>query len=177
MHKNSETVARSMVIGRSLSHCGRYAWLTKHHSGSTLVYCGVGCNPKFGTCKNGYFSVSTSSRRISTTSNRSSPTRTSSSTRAPSSTPPSGLKVSTNGKCGNGVTCLGSRFGSCCSEHGYCGSSKDYCKGGCQKAFGSCTEQPAGDVSTNGKCGGSQGILCTGSIFGDCCSQYVCVHF
>ncbi|KAF2746692.1 carbohydrate-binding module family 18 protein, partial [Sporormia fimetaria CBS 119925] len=81
-------------------------------------------------------------------------------------------KISTNGKCGPGVTCLGSKFGYCCSEYGYCGRTKEYCNSGCQKAFGSCTQLSAGDISTNARCGGTDGYTCLGSVFGDCCSQY-----
>jgi hypothetical protein len=32
------------------------------------------------------------------------------------------LAVSHDGACGNGVTCLGSAFGGCCSASGQCGS-------------------------------------------------------
>lgn len=78
-----------------------------------------------------------------------------------SSTAPSGggLKVSSDGACGNGVTCLGSAFGDCCSAHGFCGGSADYCGDGCQAGFGACgggavttapgggTTPPAGSVT------------------------------
>ncbi len=71
----------------------------------------------------------------------------------PASTAPSGLKVSSDGACGNGVTCLGSTFGDCCSAHGFCGGSADYCGDGCQAGFGACgggavtTAPPAGSVT------------------------------
>ncbi|KAK3899660.1 carbohydrate-binding module family 18 protein [Staphylotrichum tortipilum] len=72
----------------------------------------------------------------------------------PASTGPSGLKVSSDGACGNGVTCLGSSFGDCCSAHGFCGGSADYCGDGCQAGFGACgggavgtTNPPAGSVT------------------------------
>jgi len=58
------------------------------------------------------------------------------------------LEVSRDGTCGNGVTCAGSRWGECCSGHGYCGSSDDYCGVGCDIAFGTCGEQVAGAAST-----------------------------
>jgi hypothetical protein len=50
------------------------------------------------------------------------------------------LLVSDSGECGNGVTCLGSPYGNCCSGSGYCGSSDAYCgvENGCQSGFGSC---------------------------------------
>ncbi|KAK1826954.1 hypothetical protein QBC39DRAFT_394045 [Podospora conica] len=52
---------------------------------------------------------------------------------------------STDGTCGHGVTCAGTRFGACCSPFGYCGTGDDYCQisWGCQPEFGSC----AGSVS------------------------------
>ncbi|KAF2825416.1 hypothetical protein CC86DRAFT_295190, partial [Ophiobolus disseminans] len=31
-----------------------------------------------------------------------------------------------------GMSCRGSKFGSCCSKWGYCGSDKGYCGEGCQ---------------------------------------------
>jgi len=57
------------------------------------------------------------------------------------------LDVSVDGTCGNGLTCLGSHWGQCCSEHGYCGNSDAYCGRGCLPAFGECgvvggAEQP-----------------------------------
>jgi len=55
----------------------------------------------------------------------------------------SASKVSTDGTCGNGVTCQGSTFGNCCSQYGYCGSSTDHCDTGCQSAFGTCTSTAA----------------------------------
>ncbi|TIA45828.1 glycoside hydrolase family 61 protein [Aureobasidium pullulans] len=51
------------------------------------------------------------------------------------------LTVSTEGNCGNGVTCKGSSFGDCCSSHGYCGCSDQYCSAGCNSAFGTCGGQ------------------------------------
>ncbi|KAI4720138.1 glycoside hydrolase family 61 protein [Aureobasidium sp. EXF-10727] len=55
------------------------------------------------------------------------------------------LTVSTEGNCGNGVTCKGSSFGDCCSSHGYCGSSDEYCSAGCNSAFGTCGNQSKRD--------------------------------
>jgi peptidoglycan/xylan/chitin deacetylase (PgdA/CDA1 family) len=104
-------------------------------------------------------------------------------TTAPS--PASTLKVSTDGKCGTGKTCLGSTYGNCCSAYGWCGSTSDHCGTGCQSSFGSCGSNPASvssssptstsvssslPPSTNGACG--NGKTCTGSTFGNCCSKY-----
>jgi hypothetical protein len=66
-------------------------------------------------------------------------TRTSStSTKASSSAVATPSKISTDGSCGGSITCQGSTFGNCCSQHGWCGSTSDYCGAGCQPAFGSC---------------------------------------
>ncbi|KAF2743395.1 carbohydrate-binding module family 18 protein [Sporormia fimetaria CBS 119925] len=109
---------------------------------------------------------------------------------------PQPARISKNGQCGNGVTCLGSSFGDCCSQYGYCGRTKDYCGKGCNPLFGTCTSAPTtghtnnptptsqssapsatGVVSTNARCGYTYdampgGMTCLGSKFGDCCSQY-----
>ncbi|KAF1353926.1 hypothetical protein BDV97DRAFT_127103 [Delphinella strobiligena] len=45
--------------------------------------------------------------------------------------------VSQDGTCGNGVTCVGSTYGSCCSADGVC-STVDACGDGCQPLFGIC---------------------------------------
>ncbi|RDL35375.1 uncharacterized protein BP5553_07306 [Venustampulla echinocandica] len=57
-----------------------------------------------------------------------------------SGTPPTDptQTVSTDGSCSASVTCLGSTFGNCCSEHSYCGSTSAYCGTGCQPASGNC---------------------------------------
>jgi len=49
-----------------------------------------------------------------------------------------GLEISTDGSCGNGITCEGSVWGRCCSAHGYCGNDDAYCGAECQVAFGAC---------------------------------------
>lgn len=56
--------------------------------------------------------------------------------------------VTKDGTCGNGVTCRGSRYGTCCSKYNYCGVGDDYCKvaNGCQASFGTCDDAP-GTVS------------------------------
>lgn len=108
--------------------------------------------------------------------------------------PPPTLKSSTDGTCGNGVTCLKSDYGNCCSKYGFCGSSTPYCSEdmGCQKAFGTCgfgnaappplqpspppppppppAPAPAAlKTSTDGVCG--NGKTCSNSVFGSCCSS------
>ncbi|KAH3919116.1 hypothetical protein HBI56_100110 [Parastagonospora nodorum] len=83
------------------------------------------------------------------------------------------LSVSSDGTCGNGMSCVGSPFGGCCSKDGRCGSTSDYCGSGCQMAFGFC-QDTKGKVSPDGTCAGSTGYTCAGSTFGSCCSEY---HF
>lgn len=50
--------------------------------------------------------------------------------------------ISSDGKCGstdpNSQICVGSTYGSCCSQKGWCGDSTDYCGTGCQSDFGTC---------------------------------------
>jgi hypothetical protein len=53
-----------------------------------------------------------------------------------------GLQRTVDGNCGAGFTCLGSRFGNCCSTNGFCGKSADYCGSTCQPAFGACSDSP-----------------------------------
>ncbi|KAH8890168.1 hypothetical protein GQ53DRAFT_180803 [Thozetella sp. PMI_491] len=48
------------------------------------------------------------------------------------------LQTTVDGSCGNGKTCLGSKWGDCCSAHLYCGKSDDYCGSNCNPAFGTC---------------------------------------
>ncbi|KAK5651807.1 hypothetical protein OQA88_11675 [Cercophora sp. LCS_1] len=66
---------------------------------------------------------------------------------------PTGLRVTTNGQCGNGTVCIGSsQWGACCSQFFWCGSSIDYCGAGCQSQFGACFGVPGlpGPPQTNG---------------------------
>jgi len=56
---------------------------------------------------------------------------------------PGELFVSTDGTCGGGITCKGSKWGDCCSGHGWCGGTADHCGAECNPAFGVC----AGGVS------------------------------
>ncbi|KAL1837393.1 hypothetical protein VTJ49DRAFT_3933 [Mycothermus thermophilus] len=75
---------------------------------------------------------------------------------------------SPDGTCGgtNLYNCTGSAFGACCSANGRCGDTPQHCGTGCQDLFGKC---PASNVTTDGQCG-SNGKVCTGGPFGECCS-------
>ena len=67
-------------------------------------------------------------------------TGTTTTTKTTTSAAPTRTAVSTDGTCGNGVTCAGTRWGSCCSASGLCGVGSDYCSPskGCQPAWGTC---------------------------------------
>ncbi|KAK4234126.1 carbohydrate-binding module family 18 protein [Achaetomium macrosporum] len=148
--------------------CSQFFWC-----GSTLEYCGAGCQSAFGAClgvpgqpgnppANGTTTTTTSTTSSSTsTTSRpggtTPPTTTSSSTTtttsrttststsaSPTVSIPPGLTSSTDGRCGNGVTCLGANFGRCCSQFGYCGEGDQYCPYivGCQPEFGYCDPPP-----------------------------------
>ncbi|SRR6266536_151439 len=55
--------------------------------------------------------------------------------------PTATLMVSVDAKCGPGTgkTCMGSKFGPCCSSKGWCGNTTDYCAvTKCQAGFGTC---------------------------------------
>jgi hypothetical protein len=122
---------RNLFVGMAdfaYPHLGSsYGWCD-----STSTHCGKGCQSSFGTCSD------TSSAKPSSSSTR--PTSVSSSaistlsTLAPSTTltstpvaaPSSKSKISTNGRCGSaydaspgGMTCLGSKYGNCCSQYSY----------------------------------------------------------
>lgn len=114
------------------------------------------------------------------------PTRSTIATRPASTSGPS-----TDGTCGNGITCSGTRYGACCSAFGYCGTGDDFCAldNGCQPSWGYCeggntpppavstrttispqpSSQPGGGISRDGKCGPSNKQTCSGSTFGSCC--------
>ncbi|CAK7236703.1 hypothetical protein SBRCBS47491_009728 [Sporothrix bragantina] len=51
---------------------------------------------------------------------------------------PDGFTTTVNATCGGTLTCIGSVFGDCCSQHNFCGSTDDYCGAGCLSAFGNC---------------------------------------
>jgi len=79
------------------------------------------------------------------------------------------VKVSTNGKCG--ATDGKCPSGQCCSKYGYCGTTEKHCSTGCQSEFGQCgngNTNTSIPVSTNGKCGATDGKCPSGQ----CCSKY-----
>ncbi|KAK3375148.1 hypothetical protein B0H63DRAFT_526423 [Podospora didyma] len=124
---------------------------------------------------------------VRTTSISTSPTNT----RTTIGASPTATGVTTNGACGNGLTCTGSRFGACCSAFGFCGTGDDYCllDNGCQSNAGMCegifltspglpatttprsTATPVSTIipSVNGYCGPEVGQTCAGTAYGTCC--------
>ncbi|KAF8865745.1 glycoside hydrolase/deacetylase [Acephala macrosclerotiorum] len=107
--------------------CSQYGYC-----GSTTAYCSTGCNAGAGTCSK----VTTTTLQIS----HSTLTTTSSAAASPTK-----ITVSPDGSCGKSVghTCVGSRFGLCCSASGKCGNlvlslQQTYCGVGCQPAYGLC---------------------------------------
>ncbi|KAK4227694.1 hypothetical protein QBC38DRAFT_363624 [Podospora fimiseda] len=65
---------------------------------------------------------------------------------------PTKTGISSDGSCGNGITCLGqTRFGTCCSGDGFCGVGDDYCAmaNGCQPSWGRCDGVAAPSSSVN----------------------------
>ncbi|KAH7341226.1 hypothetical protein BKA66DRAFT_543947, partial [Pyrenochaeta sp. MPI-SDFR-AT-0127] len=88
--------------------CSQYGWC-----GKTTAYCGHGCQKGFGKCN----PVAPSIKPSSSTGFR---TSTSTEVSSVSSARPSPTQpVSANARCGpsyGGRTCLGSKWGSCCSQ-------------------------------------------------------------
>ncbi|KAH7383774.1 hypothetical protein BKA66DRAFT_549232, partial [Pyrenochaeta sp. MPI-SDFR-AT-0127] len=143
--------------------CSQYGWC-----GNADTYCGSGCQPGFGNCKDTTLSP-------------------------PPATAPVGTSTHKCGPNNNGRICAS---GYCCSQYGYCGKTDAYCSTGCQSSFGSCTggssppvagqsstllsstrsataSAPSAPVSNNGRCGSSfGGQTCQGSSYGNCCSSY-----
>ncbi|KAK3364621.1 hypothetical protein B0T25DRAFT_563627 [Lasiosphaeria hispida] len=160
--------------------CSQFFWC-----GSSLDFCGAGCQSSFGACfgagggggspppaGNTTSAVvvpppsSTSSTAVvvpptttSTSTTTTSAVVTTIITSAPPPPPPSttstttsarpttsavtlppGMRSSTDGKCGSGVTCIGYASGRCCSQFGYCGDGDQFCPPivGCQPEFGIC---------------------------------------
>ncbi|KAF2720855.1 carbohydrate-binding module family 18 protein [Polychaeton citri CBS 116435] len=124
--------------------------------GSGSDHCGPGCQSKFGQCSS-----------------------TPSSTSRSSSSSPTPSNASRDGSCGsNGMTCVGTSFGTCCSSSNFCGSDVDHCAqgwltGAVSQAKYSSACQKAPVTSLNGECGVNKGSLsCAGGPFnGQCCSQ------
>ncbi|KAF2272051.1 uncharacterized protein EI97DRAFT_407117 [Westerdykella ornata] len=127
--------------------------------GSSSAYCGTGCRSAFGRCGGVQPSLSSSQPPIPSSSTSStrpptsspSPTPSSSSTSSSSSRtsssssarPTPTVPVSTDGRCGSGISCTGSTFGRCCSDYGWCGNEIEYCSvnWGCQPQWGECGVQ------------------------------------
>lgn len=67
-------------------------------------------------------------------------------------------QVSVDGTCGANYTCLGSRFGLCCSSDHLCGNSTIHCGPGCRKDAGYCTvETPSNGDAWDPKVPGAKG--------------------
>ncbi|RAR09172.1 carbohydrate esterase family 4 protein [Stemphylium lycopersici] len=122
------------------------------YCGASSAYCGSGCNPAFGSC-----SSSAASSPASKTRSIAKLTSTTA-TAASSATNASGRRISTNSRCGNayeasplGMTCVGSKWGNCCSQYSYCGSTDAYCGSGCQPGFGDCKPLSSSPSSTPAK--------------------------
>ena len=94
--------------------CSKYGWC-----GTSISYCGSGCQSEFGQC--GTTTTNTTTKK--TTVTKTTTTKKSSAT-------------STNGKCGTKDGKCPS--GECCSKYGYCGRSDKHCSSGCQSEFGQC---------------------------------------
>ena len=96
--------------------------------GSAAAYCGQGCQSAFGNCTStsstsSTTSTATSSTATSTSSGTATTTGTSTSTSSgtPTGTTTPSKPVSNDGSCAGtkGFSCLGSAFGSCCSQSGW----------------------------------------------------------
>jgi hypothetical protein len=100
----------------SYIHLERCTYELYVRCGSTSAYCSTGCQPRFGDCKKLAPASSTrTSTRSSSTGFRTVPIAS----RISSSRPAATQSVSTNARCGpafGGKTCLGSRWGNCCSQ-------------------------------------------------------------
>ncbi|KAI0844154.1 carbohydrate-binding module family 18 [Daldinia vernicosa] len=117
------------------------------------------------------------------------------------SQPTSTLKISQDGRCGDGVTCAGSIYGNCCSTNEWCGGSIDYCGSNCRPEFGTCSSAdsqiptsrplpngpgtpddpltttssapaPTGTLQVSIEGNCGDGFTCEGSAFGNCCSEH-----
>ncbi|KAK0719386.1 hypothetical protein B0H67DRAFT_551763 [Lasiosphaeris hirsuta] len=89
--------------------------------------------------------------------------------------PTGALEITKDGHCGEGFTCQGSAFGSCCSPHGWCGQTTDHCGLGCQAGFGLCGDGAISPTSagpssgtgstTTGGGGGGGGVTVTATVY------------
>ncbi|GAB7346819.1 hypothetical protein MBLNU459_g1915t1 [Dothideomycetes sp. NU459] len=135
--------------------CSSHGWC-----GQSSDYCDAGCNSQFGSCgatvksrkAASDFGISDHRAQLKRSFERSSVLEE-------AQTPDSAdhllnhadthldrrQTISTNGNCGNGVTCEGSAFGNCCSQYNQCGSTIGFCGYGCQFSFGQC------DIGINGR--------------------------
>ncbi|RAL01302.1 chitin deacetylase CDA6 [Aspergillus ibericus CBS 121593] len=59
--------------------------------------------------------------------------------------------ISVDGMCGTQTTCLGSRFGPCCSSTGFCGNMSSFCGAGCQSDSGYCGDNIGAAYTGSGK--------------------------
>ncbi|KAM7215718.1 hypothetical protein V8F06_008912 [Rhypophila decipiens] len=176
----------SVTVGECLGD-PKSNWYRNGPAGSVTVPTGGAVNTNTRSTLKPTTSTTTSTRN----------TRTTTTTTVPTTTP--GTSLTTDGSCGNGLTCRGSRFGNCCSKYGFCGVGDDYCKvaNGCQASFGTCddapgsisvtrtvrisststtkgttpTKTPGLAVSRDGTCGADVQQTCNGSSFGTCCSS------
>jgi hypothetical protein len=95
--------------------------LTLNRCGSTVAYCGTGCQSAFGSCnpRPSNKASSSSAKASSTTLRTSVSTASRTPSRTSSASPSSSQLVSTNARCGplfGGKTCLGTKWGNCCSQ-------------------------------------------------------------
>lgn len=125
----------TVCTGSGFGQCCSPYW----YCGNSADYCGVGCNPLFGSCSGGGISSSSSTIILPPTTSTTSTTFTTSSssippvvtttsrissstipTPTPTPTPtPGGLPTTRDGTCGNGFSCNGWADGPCCSRFGY----------------------------------------------------------
>ncbi|KAM7198457.1 hypothetical protein V8F33_004963 [Rhypophila sp. PSN 637] len=127
------------------------------YCGDSVDHCAplFDCQPQFGVCgwprappppvvtTTSTTSTTSTSTTPTSTSTTSSTSSTSGSPSTPTGTAPGGLVITTDGRCGNGTSCIGNpNYGPCCSQFEWCGSSLDFCGAGCQSQFGACLGIP-----------------------------------
>ena len=131
----SNVVGHQLIAPRA---CGRTITANKGDTCASLAIAGgitvsqfLQANPSVNSC---------SQLIAGTTYCVDAPTGTSAAAAAPTGTP---TRVSGDGTCGVNnmgvvVTCAGSKWGDCCSQHNFCGGTADYCGTGCIAAYGNC---------------------------------------